>query len=67
MVGINMNRVQINWKNNAGTTSSELDKGIISIALSTQKISVKSLTKEADSENNKFRKTQKVFLPMVKR
>ena len=46
----------INWKNNAGTTSSELDKGIISIALSTQKISVKSLTKEADSENNKFRK-----------
>ncbi len=46
----------IDWKNNEGTTSSELDKGIISIALSTQKISVKSLTKEADSENNKFRK-----------
>ncbi|WP_298554045.1 DUF4493 domain-containing protein [uncultured Parabacteroides sp.] len=46
----------INWKNNAETTSSELDKGIICIALSTQKISVKSLTKEADSEKNKFRK-----------
>lgn len=46
----------INWKNNEEITSSELDKGIISIALSTQKISVKSLTADATSEVNKFRK-----------
>lgn len=45
----------INWKNNAETNSSELDKGIICIALSTQKISVKSLTEKPNSDANKFR------------
>ena len=47
----------INWIHNGEIkSSSEQDKGVINIALSTQKISVKSLTDNAASEANKFRK-----------